>query len=64
MWKESLVVFARTLLEAHAGCDAICAHTYAIWCHYLAQVSASSSQSDRCIALHRSLDERAANLGL
>jgi hypothetical protein len=45
-WEESLVAFTHTLMEARAGHDAICAHMDAIRCHYLTQVSVSSSQSD------------------
>jgi hypothetical protein len=58
------VSFTCALAEACAGHDAICAKTDAFWHHYLTQVSASSSQSDRCIAVHRSLDELVAHLGL
>jgi hypothetical protein len=58
------VAFAHVLTEARAGHDAIRAHTDAIRHHYHTQVSASNSQSDWRIALHRSLNERAAHLGL
>jgi hypothetical protein len=55
---------SRGRTEARAGHDAIRAHTDAIRHHYHTQVSTSNSQSDWCIALHRSLNERAAHLGL
>jgi CO/xanthine dehydrogenase Mo-binding subunit len=63
-WEESLVAFACVIMEARVGHDFICAHTDAIRHHYLTQVSASSSQSVWRIALRRSMDERAAHLGL
>jgi hypothetical protein len=58
------VAFACVVMEARVGHDAICAHTDAIRRHHFTQVSASSSQSVWCIALRRSMDERAAHLGL
>jgi hypothetical protein len=58
MWEESLVAFTRALTEARVGHDAIHTHTDAIRHHYLADVSTSNSQSDRRIAIHRSLDEK------
>jgi hypothetical protein len=58
------VAFTHALGEVCSGHDVIRSHTNAIWRHYLAQVNTSNSQSDWRIALHRSLDERAAHLGL
>jgi hypothetical protein len=63
-WEESLEALACSLVEARAVHDTICTHTDAIRRHYLTQVSTSSSQSDRRIALHQSMDEHAAHLGL
>jgi hypothetical protein len=64
MWEESLSTFARVLREACTGRDASHALGGTIRCDYLAQVSASSSQSKRHKALRRMLDERVILLGL
>jgi hypothetical protein len=63
-WEESLLVSARALRETSAGCEASRAHIGAAQCHYLAQVGASGSQSERRKALHQGLDDRVALLGL
>jgi hypothetical protein len=45
-WEEILTAFTRVLREARAGHDASCAHAGAVRHDYLAQVTASSYQSE------------------
>jgi hypothetical protein len=63
-WEESLATFTRALREALMGHDASCAHAGATRRDYVAQVSASSSQSEWHRALRRTLDERTTLLSL
>jgi hypothetical protein len=63
-WEESMTAFARALGDASTECDASRARADAVRWDYSAQVSVSSSQSERRKALGRMLDERVALLGL